>query len=189
MPVTQPSSNNILGTLGPAYSFHDILCREKISYLQVRYFSSFETIFEALEKNDIQTALVATSNSIHGKVGANSEVISSLNLKTLEIFELPISLHLAAKAPIELRNIKKIYAHPVAWNECQSFLGNHNIEHHHSSSNSQALIDLEKVDETKSAAISGREAIKQSELKLIYEDIHDTEPNITTFALVAKDNS
>ena len=184
--MTHPSNNSILGTLGPAYSFHDILCREKLAHLKVRYFSSFDEIFEALQKNDIQTALVATSNSIHRKVGKNSETISSLNLKILEKFELPISLHLAANSPLLLSDIKKVYAHPVAWNECQSVLGNHDIEHLHSSSNSQALIDLTKDIETKSAAISGQEAIEQSELNVIYENIHDSEPNITTFVLVTK---
>jgi prephenate dehydratase len=184
--VTQLSSNSILGTLGPAYSFHDILYQDKIAHLQVRYFSSFDEIFEALQKNDIQTALVATSNSIHGKVGKNAETISNLNLAIIQKFELPISLHLAAKSSTPLSDITKVYAHPVAWNECQLFLDNYNIEHLHSSSNSQALIDLEKDAETRSAAISGREAINNSTLQLIKEDIHDTDPNITSFALVAK---
>lgn len=184
--MTRLSSNNILGTLGPAYSFHDILRKEKINQLQVRYFDSFDDIFNALTVGEIQAALIATKNSIHGDVGENIEKISSNELEVIESFELPISLHLAARSPLLLSDIKKIYAHPVAWNECQMFLGNHHIEYLHSSSNSQALIDLISDSQHHTAAISGQEAINNSTLELIHKDIHDSESNITTFALVTK---
>ncbi len=184
--MTPLSTNKTLGTLGPEYSFHDILREEKVSQFSVEYFNSFDAIFEALRSNHIQVALVATKNSIHGTVANNAEIISSLKLTVIEVFELPISLHLAAESSLAISDVRKIYAHPVAWNECQLFLDDTHAEYAPSSSNSQALLDLRNNYEPLSAAISGREAIKQSGLKLIYNDIHDAEPNITTFSLVAK---
>jgi prephenate dehydratase len=184
--MTRLSSNNILGTLGPKFSFHDILIKEKFDDPEIQYFHSFEDIFKALQKNQIQAALVAIKNSIHGEIEKNAKMISSQKLKVIKSFDLPISLDLAAKKSIKLADVKKIYAYTAAWNECQHFLGNYGIEHIYSSSNSQALIDLKNSTEAHIAAISGREAINKSGLKLIYKDIHDREPNITTFSLVAK---
>jgi prephenate dehydratase len=172
--------------LGPAYSFHDILCKKNIEHLPLQYFTSFDQVFEALQNNDIQFGLIAIDNSIHGEVGNNSRKISELDLKIIREYELPISLHLTAKSSSPLSDIKKIYAHPVAWNECQIFLNNYRMEHIPSSSNSQALIDLNNDDEVTSAAISGQEAIQQSGLNMLCKNIHDSDPNITTFALVTK---
>ena len=184
--MTQLSQNNTIGTLGPAFSFHDILRREKLSDASVRYFDSFDDIFFALQNDHIQMALVAVKNSIHGDVAKNSEMITLSNFQVIKNFDLPISLHLTAKAALDLNDVKKIFAHPVAWNECQSFLINIGAKHLSSSSNSQAVIDLTNSPETQIAAISGREAIEQAGLTMLYENIHDRESNITTFSLIAK---
>ena len=184
--MTLLSTNDILGTLGPEFSFHDILRKEKMGYLPVQYFDNFDNILEALVNNQVQAILIATKNSIHGDVGKNAEMISSLNLEVVEDFEFPISLHIAAKTSIKLTEIKKIYAYPIAWNECQSFLNDYNIEHINSASNSQALIDLENSLDIHTAAISGLKAIEHFKMKVLCENVQNKEPNITTFSLVVK---
>ena len=186
--MSQLPTNSVLGTLGPRFSFHDILRKEKMDHLPVQYFNSFEAIFNSLQNDKIQAALIATKNSIHGKIVENTKMIANLGLQVIEHFDLPISLHLAAKKTIGIAKVKKIYAHRIAWSECQSFLGSHPIQHIDSSSNSQALTDLKNDPESDTAAISSREAIRQSTLKLICEDIHDHNPNITSFSLVIKKN-
>jgi|GEM_PF-4539350 len=154
--------------------------------MQVCYFNSFDDIFFALQKNHIQSALVAVKNSIHGDVGKNGEMITRSNFQVIKNYDLPISLHLAAKMTIDLNDVKKIFAHPVAWNECQSFLTKIGAKHLISTSNSQAVIDLKNSSEIQIAAISGQEAIEQAGLTMLHEDIHDQEPNITTFSLITK---
>lgn len=180
------STNNKLGTLGPEFSFHDILCKESLSQFTIRYFDSFQCLFEALQNDQIQLVLVATRNSIHGDVSENAQTISNLGLKIIESFDVPISLHLAAKEDIQIDSIKKIYAHKVAWNECKQFLNTYTVQHIESSSNSQALIDLKNNSESHNAAISGLIAIKQSGLTMVQNNIHNQELNITTFSLVTK---
>jgi prephenate dehydratase len=184
--VTQLSHNNTLGTLGPAFSFHDILRRKNLVDKPVCYFNNFDAIFLALKNGHIQSALVAVKNSIHGDVAKNAEMIVDSNFRVIKNYELPISLHLATKTAIELNDVKMIFAHPVAWNECQIFLGKIGANHIVSTSNSQAILDLKKNPDTHLGAISGREAIDQSGLTICAEDIHDQEPNITTFSLITK---
>jgi len=184
--VTALPPDSIIGTLGSEFSFHDILRRKIYSHLSVRYFNEFENIFDAVSNGEIDYGLIALSNTIHGSVDDNQRKIAELNLVILETHDLPISLHLAAKSSLDPHQIEKIYAHPVAMNECQAFFKDLKVIHIPSKSNSHALIDLKLSDGENNAAISGREAIKNLEVILISESIHDSEPNITTFGLVSK---
>jgi len=187
--LIQLPKDNIIGTLGPKFSFHDIVRMENFKNHKYVYLENFKAIFNALQNETIHTALIAVKNSIHGNINANINTISSNELVVLGTFELNISLHLAIKTSISLNQIKNIYAHPVAWNECQHFLNKIDVNHIPSTSNSQALKDLISDNNNDSAAISGAEAIQHYGLLKIGEDIQDKEQNITTFMLLAKKNN
>lgn len=187
--MAQLPKNSIIGTLGPKFSFHDIVRMENLKNYKHVYLEDFKAIFNALQTETIQAALIAVKNSIHGNVSTNSKIISTSELVVLSTFELHISLHLAIKTSISLDQVKNIYAHPVAWNECQQFLHKLDVNHIPSTSNSQALKDLMSDDNINTAAISGDEAIHHYGLQIIDENIQDKEPNITTFLLVTKKNN
>lgn len=187
--LTQLQKNSIIGTLGPKFSFHDIVRMENLENYEYLYFESFNAIFSALQNGAIQAALIAVKNSIHGNINANINTIATNELEVLNTFELHISLHLAIKKAISIDRIKNIYAHPVAWNECQHYLQILDVNHIPSSSNSQALKDLLSDNTATSAAISGDDAILHYGLQKIDENIQDKAPNITTFSLVTQKNN
>ena len=187
--LTQLPKNSIIGTLGPKFSFHDIVRMEYLEDYQYLYYERFNAIFSALQNGAIQAALIAIKNSIHGNINTNQKTITKNKLKVLNTFELHIALHLAVKSPISVNQVKNIYAHPIAWNECQHYLQTLDVNHIVSSSNSQALKDLLSDNTANSAAISGDEAILHYGLHKIEENIQDKASNITTFLLVTQKNN
>ena len=177
-------SNIIIGTLGPEYSFHDIVRRKNLINNPFYLLDDFTTLFNSLEAGDIQAGLVATYNTIHGFVGLNSELIKRFDLDLVAEYKLEINLHLAAGSQISIDDIHYVYAHPVAWNQCSNFFKSKNIKWLESFSNAQALKDLQKGQLINSAAISGSDAIQHYGLNTIVKNIQNEVENITTFALV-----
>jgi len=176
--------NTLIGTLGPAFSFHDILHRKEFNNYPLHYFDSFDDIFLALTSQQIGAAIIAVKNSIHGSIQKNLNAISKYDLEIVTEFELPIIFHLAAKNKVPIDRITSIYAHEIAWSECLVFLKKLKATHINSKSNSQALIDLLNDSSEFSAAIAGKEAMEHYGLMSISENIDTCSENITTFALV-----
>jgi prephenate dehydratase len=174
----------LIGTLGPAFSFHDILHRKELSEYPLQYFESFDDIFLALKRREIGAAIIAVKNTIHGAIQDNSNAIATYDLKIVNEFELPIMFYLAAKNKVPLDSITTIYAHEIAWSECLVFLESLKVNHISSRSNSQALIDLLDDSSEFSAGIAGKEAIEHYGLETISENIDTSSINITTFALI-----
>lgn len=188
MSINQINPNDVVGLLGPEYSFHDVIRRKHLHDNPHSFYSSFEEVFDALICNDITIAIVATSNTIHGNVAQNQLIITQNNYELIDSIDLPIKLHLAATYPIELIDIDRIYAHPVAWNECLEFINNNfpNLKHYKSSSNAQAVIDMLEDGRKSTAAITGELPIKHYGLNTLHKNIQTIEPNITTFEIIKK---
>jgi prephenate dehydratase len=174
-----------LGLLGPQYTYHDLARATFLGELSYAYFNSFESIFAALKKGEIKQALVAIKNNNSGIVGDNQKIIDKEKFKQLEQFDLPIHLCIGCKAKLSLRQINKIYSHPMAIKETQRYFSKYShITFVASISTAGAIDELNNNKKDGVAVISSIEAIEGNGLHLITKNIEDLSNNTTSFALI-----
>ena len=174
-----------LGLLGPQYTYHDLARATFLPALSYTYFNSFEAIFIALKNGEIRQALVAVKNNNSGKVGDNHQLIVKEKFNQLEHFDLPIHLCIGSKVKLSLSQVKKIYSHPMAIKETQSFFSNYShITFVSSISTAGAIDELKNNQKEHAAVISSKAAIEFNKLHLLAENIEDHENNMTTFCLI-----
>lgn len=178
-----------VGYLGPKGTFSSEACNNycKKNEEKIEYKTIIDTIL-ALEKDEIDEAIVPIENSLQGCV---TDAIDTL-IQNKDIFVkgevlLEIKQNLMANKKCALSEIKKIYSHPQAISQCRNYLEK-NFKHAkiipvESTSYAAKIVSESKED---CACIGNVECEKVYNIKLIEKDIQDNEFNQTKFWILSK---
>jgi chorismate mutase / prephenate dehydratase len=90
--------------------------------------ASLEAVFDAAASDDVCYGIVPVENSLEGSIDTSYDLLLSSDLKVSGELELKVSHCLIANTDANLATIKKIYSHPQALGQCQSFIRHLNCE-------------------------------------------------------------
>ncbi|KAF9355721.1 hypothetical protein BGX26_006230 [Mortierella sp. AD094] len=140
-------------------------------------------VFEAVERGSCQYGVVPFENSIAGSVVPTLDKFVKSKVKIRAETYLPVHHYLLSKTTTEA--IRRIYSHPVALAQCQTFLNAHlkGIELVPCASTSEAaqLASKEKY----AAAICNRVCADIYGLDILHADIEDMQDNTTRFFIIS----
>ncbi|RLI75506.1 chorismate mutase [Archaeoglobales archaeon] len=155
------------------------------SRLPLKYCSTTNEIFKAVESGEAEYGLIPIENSINGTV---LPVLDDLLSHKVEVFgetTLEINHCLVAKRKLDFKDIKVIYSHPQAIAQCMGFINNYlpHAELRYTYSTSDAI---QLLDDT-SAAIVSENAARINRLYILKKNVEDLKGrNITRFYLIRK---
>jgi prephenate dehydratase len=81
----------------------------------------FEEVFESLEARRADAAVVPIENTLHGSVHENYDHLLNFNLPIVGETNVRVAHNLIARPGIRFSDIRKVYSHPVALNQCLNF--------------------------------------------------------------------
>ncbi|KAG0268387.1 hypothetical protein DFQ27_006881 [Actinomortierella ambigua] len=140
-------------------------------------------VFDAVERGRCQYGVVPFENSIAGSVVMTLDKFIKSKVKIRAETYLPVHHYLLSNSPIE--SIRRVYSHPVALAQCQSFLKSKlkGIELVPCSSTSEAaqLASKEKY----AAAVCSRVCADIYGLDILHENIEDQQDNTTRFFIIS----
>ena len=179
-----------VGYLGPKGTFSYEACKnsyeeniEKTPYKTIR-----ETIL-ALEKNEIDEAIVPIENSLQGCVTeAIDTLIENEDIKVTGEHILKINQNLMAKETYRLDEIKEIYSHPQALAQCRNYI-QENLKNANIIEVSSTALSAKEVSQRKFAAcICNLDCLSEYNLNLLQANIQDNNSNETKFWKLSKSN-
>ena len=174
-----------LGLLGPQYTYHDLAREQFLPGLTYQYFDTFDEIFNALKSGKIEKALIAIRNSSAGAVNDHQERIEKEGMPVLAEFDLPIHLCLGSLQNENIKEIKRIYSHPMAIKETQRYFSKYgHLTFIASTSTAGAIEEIKNNQGEHTAVIASKAAILGNGLLLVKENIEDNKNNVTTFACI-----
>ena len=143
--------------------------------------------FDAVRHGDADAALVPVENSIGGQVGVTlDELAEGEPLVITREVVLPITFVLAARSPIELKEITAVAAHPQASSQCRRWLADHAPDAVVVDVLSNGAAAAAVADGTYPAAICALVGAQRHRLTLLAEAIGDHADAVTRFALVSR---
>ncbi len=147
--------------------------------------ASIDEIFHQVENGNAHYGVVPIENSSNGVIGATVDMLYSQNLKICG--EVEISIRHQLMSVNQSQEIKVIYAHSQALDQCQRWLSNHypNIELKSVASNALAACIVK--DEVGAAAIASEVALSLYGLERIAKNIEDKAGNVTRFLILGKE--
>ncbi|MCK9224955.1 MAG: prephenate dehydratase [Candidatus Muirbacterium halophilum] len=150
-------------------------------------FLSFEEVFEALKNNIISRAFLPVENSIAGSVAPVYDLLLKYNCFIINEHYQKIDHYLLAKKQIKLKDIQKVYSHPVALEQCRNFISENKFIPVQMYDTAGAAKFISNSDENL-AAISPKLCSSIYNLHVLSEKIQSNENNYTRFVEIHNQN-
>jgi prephenate dehydratase len=92
---------------------------------EVAPFPTFEAVFRALRAGKIDAAVIPMENTLAGSVHENYDHLLHFDVRITAETNLRIVHNLIAPPGVRFADIRKVYSHPVALNQCLKFFDRH----------------------------------------------------------------
>ena len=103
-------------------AYSQIACEKIFKSPFIMYFKNFEGVFNAIEQGMCQYGILPIENSTAGSVKKVYDLMIHHNFSIVRSFRLKIDHNLLAKPGTKMEDIREIYSHEQAINQCTEFL-------------------------------------------------------------------
>ncbi len=150
------------------------------------FHNSFEDVFRAVQNGELEYGVLPVLNSTSGFVDSTFDFMAKYQVYVVKKITIEINHCLAAKNDIPISEIKRVYSHPQALAQCESFLHANRLE---TAEYSNTATAAEKVlsENENIAAVCSEECAEKLGLSVIARNIADCSVNKTQFVVIAKD--
>ncbi len=177
--------NKQVGYLGPegTFSHEAVLAIVKDDSTIIPH-DNIIHIFESLENDEIDEAVVPIENSTEGSVQVTLDALTYFDLIINMELELPIKHNLLVQKGTSIDDVTEICSHQQALAQCRHYIHSLNKKAHAMPSTASAA---RYVTEFSNAAAIGNKMLSDKyALEILEQDIQDYENNVTRFVVISK---
>jgi len=157
------------------------------SEVQVQPFEQFKQVFEALAAGIVTHAVIPIENSLYGSIHENYDHVLQYGFKIGGETTIRIAHQLIARPGVSFGDIRRVFSHPVALDQCRRFFREFPhitpVSFYDTAGSVKMLMQQELPDAAAIASEAAAEIYKGSILK---KNIEDNEGNFTRFFLLTK---
>lgn len=155
--------------------------------IQVLPCPTFEALFASVAKNKASRCLAPIENTLAGSVYENYDLLLKNDLHIVAEVKLRIVHNLIAFPGTTLRNLQRVYSHPVALAQCNRFFSSHpkveRVPFYDTAGSVKMLADEHPAG---SAAIASRVAASFYRARILQTHLEDHRENFTRFLLLSR---
>ncbi len=168
-------------------AYSQIACEKMFKNPFIMYFKNFEAVFNAIDQGLCQYGILPIENSTAGSVKKVYDLMIHRNFSIIRTFRLKVDHNLLALKGTKLEDIKQVYSHEQAINQCSEFLQNlHGVEFIPVENTAVAAEMVAKSQRHDVAAISSHACEELYGLKSLVDSIQDKGNNRTRFICISK---
>ena len=168
-------------------AYSQIACEKIFKNPFIMYFKNFEAVFHAIEQGLCQYGILPIENSTAGSVNKVYDLMIRHNFSIVRTFRMKIDHNLLVNPGSTLKDIREIYSHEQAINQCSEFL--HSIPGINIIPVANTAIAAKMVAESGRkdvAALSSRSCAELYGLECLSANVQDKGNNHTRFICISK---
>ncbi len=169
-------------------AYSSFACDRLFQRPSIMYFSTFESVFQAVEKGFCRYGILPIENSLYGSVTEVYDLMSKYNFHIAGSVRIKIDHALLAKKGTELSDIREIVSHEQALGQCADFIK--------SLGDVRVTVCSNTAEAARAAAESGRNDIAALAspdcaslygLSVLKTSVQNSDNNHTRFICISKD--
>ena len=175
---------------GEAASFHEVAAQQFFGRDDATIVpcNTFTDVFKALKNDTVDAAVVAIENSLYGSIREVVDLCLAHHYPIVGEVVLHIHQQLIVFPDAQKSDIKRIFSHPVALDQCRDYLEKNFpdaelVEHHDTAG---AVEFIKEHDLKNAAAIASAAAAKLHGMHILEHEIEDEKINFTRFVVIQK---
>jgi prephenate dehydratase len=144
-------------------------------------------VFDRVERGSVKIAVIPIENSLAGSVAEHLDLLLARNVFIQQEFRLRIVHNLIAAPGVKMGEIRRVYSHPVALDQCRDFFRKHpKIEATPFYDTAGSVKHVVENGLKDAAGIAGRQAAAVYRGRILAAGIEDDKRNFTRFFLIRK---
>jgi len=149
--------------------------------------SNFELVFTSLRDRKVNAALIPIENTLHGSVHENYDHLLQFDFRIVAETSVRIVHNLIALPGVKYRDVRQVYSHPVALNQCLHFLAvNPQMERMPFYDTAGSVKMLAAEQRRDAAAIASAVSAEIYGAHILKRSIEDDRQNFTRFFLLRR---
>jgi chorismate mutase/prephenate dehydratase len=168
-------------------AYSQVACQGIFKSPTIMYFDTFENVFKAVESGLCRYGVLPIENSTAGSVNSIYNLMLRHNFSIVRSARLKVSHNLLANHGAKLENIKEIYSHEQAINQCAQFLAAHKgVKVTVVENTAMAAKRVAESGDPTVAALSSRFCEEYYGLESLCNNVQDQDNNYTRFICISK---
>jgi prephenate dehydratase len=144
-------------------------------------------VFDRVKRGSVDGAVIPIENSLAGSVAEHFDLLLSRDVHIMREFRLRIVHNLIALPGTKLRDIRRVFSHPVALDQCRDlFARNKKLEPIPFYDTAGSVKHVVAEGLTDAAGIASRRAAEVYRGKILKAGIEDDKRNFTRFFLIRR---
>ena len=173
---------------GVAGSYSSLAAERLFELSDIMYFRNFENVFQAVEKGLCEYGVLPIENSSAGSVNNVYDLMKQYRFYIVKSVKLRVQHCLLTKSGTKFGQIREIFSHEQAINQCGNFLKSlKDIKITVVGNTAVASQMVSMSDRDDVAAMSSRQCADIYGLQILQPSIQDSDNNYTRFICISKD--
>lgn len=178
----------VVACQGTEGAYSQFACDRMFKYPEIMYVNSFDSVFEAVGRGLCRYGILPLENSTAGSVTAVYELMQKHKFYIVGSIKLCISHSLLAAPGVRLDEVKEIFSHEQALNQCSKFLSElKDVKVTVCANTAEAAKSVADSGRSDCAAICSGDCAELYGLSEITSGISNTENNYTRFICISKE--
>ena len=115
----------VVACQGVEGAYSQIACEKLFDTVNIKYYPSFRSVFEAIRDGECEFGLLPVENSTHGSVSEVYDLMGQFGFSVTKSIKLRVDHCLLVKRGTKLEDIKKVVSHTQALGQCSEFILSH----------------------------------------------------------------
>lgn len=162
-------------------------CEKLFPNPSIVFLNTWEGVFHAVESGFCRYGILPLENSNAGSVNRIYDLLSQFNFTIVRSTRIHVNHSVLVKKGVKLENVKDIYSHEQAINQCSEFLSSlKNVNVHVCENTAMAAKFVAESERSDVAALSSKKCSELYNLNVIKEAVQNDGNNYTRFICISK---
>lgn len=184
-PVARPDRASV-ACQGVEGAYSQFACDKMFTYPSIMYFSGFEDVFRAVDSGLCRYGILPVENSTAGSVNKVYDLMNQYKFYITHSLKLFIGHTLLAPEGVELSDIKEVFSHEQALNQCSEYLAKLGVKVTVCENTAAAAKMVASSGRKDCAAIGSKDCAELYGLNALKSSIQNTDNNYTRFICISK---
>lgn len=184
-PVARPERATV-ACQGVEGAYSQFACDKMFTYPSIMYFSGFEDVFKAVDSGLCRYGILPVENSTAGSVNKVYDLMNKYKFYITHSLKLFIGHALLAPEGVALGDIKEVFSHEQALNQCSEYLAALGVKITVCENTAVAAKMVANSGRKDCAAIGSKDCAELYGLHVIESGIQNTDNNYTRFICISK---
>ena len=168
-------------------AYSQLACEKLFRMPNEFYFSTFEAVFSAIDQGLCEYGVIPLENSTAGSVNKVYDLMMRHDFRIVRSVRLKVDHNLLARPGVKLEQIREIYSHEQAINQCSSFLQQlKGVKIIPCENTAQAAKMVAESGRDDVAALASRSCVGLYGLNCLAASVQDVGNNFTRFICISK---